>query len=190
MQCRLTPATSFCPQVLQPMMPSNVFRLYASIIRGVNNLGGAKSCVNCAVLFALDCIRYLTLPPAAATTGGPAAALGMQCLVCSCLGVLAPGGYQQVDASRSHPLLVTCPLCPHTFCALQAACPLLSLPRRWACRRQRSLPPSLCPWQPTRRSEGRPCAARCCWARLGAPVVCCISFIAHWRLSIFGRAMW
>lgn len=64
------PATCFCPQVLQPMMPSNVFRLYASIIRGLNNLAGAKSCVSSAVLVTLDSpIRCL--PPAAATTAGP-----------------------------------------------------------------------------------------------------------------------
>ncbi|KAI7842869.1 hypothetical protein COHA_003487 [Chlorella ohadii] len=31
--------------VLQPMMPSNVFRLYASIIRGLNNLAGGMSFV-------------------------------------------------------------------------------------------------------------------------------------------------
>ena len=75
--------------------------------------------------------------------GGPAAALGMPCLGCRSLGLLQPARLPTSSMLRSHPLLVTCPLCPHTFCALQEACPLLSLPRRWACRRQRSLPPSL-----------------------------------------------
>lgn len=69
------------PQVLQPMMPSNVFRLYASIIRGLNNLAGA-----CAAAWGLDtllllahvntCRQVCLAPLAAQQPGGCAAALG------------------------------------------------------------------------------------------------------------------
>ena len=46
--CQAAQLTLCCPallprtmQVLQPLMPSSLFRLYASIIRGLNNLAGA-----------------------------------------------------------------------------------------------------------------------------------------------------